>query len=44
VPEAFTWAKADNQIGTKCGVAGKAPIGEVYEILTSMEPGPDELR
>jgi hypothetical protein len=44
VLEAFTWANADDQIGTELRHGRHGAVGEVYEILTSIEPDPDELR
>jgi len=42
--EAFTWASADDQIGTELRRGRRGAVGEVYEILTSLAPDPDELR
>ena len=44
VLEAFTWANADDQIGTELRHSRSGAVGEVYEILTSLDPDPDELR
>jgi hypothetical protein len=44
VLEAFTWANADDQIGTELRHGRHGAVGEVYEILTSIEPDPDDLR
>jgi hypothetical protein len=44
VLEAFTWANADDQIGTELLRGRHGTVGDVYEILKSEEPDPDELR
>ncbi|HEX3538395.1 MAG TPA: hypothetical protein VHU15_16680 [Stellaceae bacterium] len=45
VLEAFTWAQADDQIGTELGHGRHGTVGEVYDILTSIDPDDfDELR
>ena len=44
VLEAFTWANADDQIGTELLHGRHGAVGEVYEILISEEPDPDEPR
>jgi hypothetical protein len=44
VLEAFTWANADDQIGTELRHGRHGAVGEVYEILTSIDPDPDDLR
>jgi hypothetical protein len=44
VLEAFTWAAADDQIGTELRHGRSGIAGEVYEILMQEEPDPEELR
>jgi hypothetical protein len=44
VLEAFTWATADDQIGTELRHGRSGVAGEVYEILMQEEPDPEELR
>jgi len=44
VLEAFTWATADDQIGTELRHGRSGVGGEVYEILMQEEPDPEELR
>jgi hypothetical protein len=44
VLEAFTWATADDQIGTELRPCRSGIAGEVYEILMQEEPDPEELR
>jgi hypothetical protein len=44
VLEAFTWATADDQIGTELRHTRHGVAGEVYEILMQEEPDPEELR
>ena len=44
VLEAFTWATADDQIGTELRHGRSGVAGEVYEILMQDEPDPEELR
>ena len=44
VLEAFTWANADDQIGTELRHGRHGAVGEVYEILTSIDSDLDELR
>ena len=44
VLEALTWANADDQIGTELRHGRHGAVGEVYEILTSIDPDLDELR
>ena len=44
VLEAFTWASADDQIGTELGRRPRGAVGAVYDILTAEDPDPDELR
>ena len=42
VLEAFTWATADDQIGTELERGPRGGVTRVYEILTREEPEPDE--
>jgi hypothetical protein len=42
VLEAFTWATADDQIGTELEHGPRGAVAWVYEILKREEPGPDE--
>lgn len=42
VLEAFTWAAADDQIGTELEHRPRAAAARVYEILKREEPEPDE--
>jgi hypothetical protein len=44
VLEAYTWATADDQIGTELERAPRGAVARVYEILKEEEPGPDEER
>ena len=44
VLEAFTWATANDQIGTELRHTRHGVAGEVYEILMQEEPDPEELR
>ena len=44
VLEAFTWATADEQIGTELRHGRSGVAGEVYEILMQEEPDREELR
>ena len=44
VLEAFTWATADDQIGTELERGPRGVVTRVYEILTLEEPEPDERR
>jgi hypothetical protein len=44
VLEAFTWATADDQIGTELRHGCQGVAGAVYEILMREEPDPEELR
>jgi hypothetical protein len=44
VLDAFTWATADDQIGTELRHGRSGVAGEVYEILMQEEPDPEELR
>ena len=43
VLEAFTWATADDQIGTELRHGRSGAAGAVYEILMEEEPDPEEL-
>ena len=43
VLEAFTWATADDQIGTELLHGRRGAAGAVYEILLQEEPDPEEL-
>jgi len=43
VLEAFTWATADDQIGTELRHGRVGAAGAVYEILMQEEPDPEEL-
>ena len=42
VLEAFTWATADDQIGTELERGPRGAVARVYEILKREEPEPDE--
>ena len=42
VLEAFTWATADDQIGTELEHGPRGAVARVYEILKREEPQPDE--
>ena len=42
VLEAFTWATADDQIGTELEHGARGAVARVYEILKREEPEPDE--
>jgi hypothetical protein len=42
VLEAFTWATADDQIGTELERRPRGAAAEVYDILKSEEPEPEE--
>jgi hypothetical protein len=42
VLEAFTWATADDQIGTELEHRPRGSVARVYEILKREEPEPDE--
>ncbi|HEV2303502.1 MAG TPA: hypothetical protein VGR91_18205 [Stellaceae bacterium] len=42
VLEAFTWANADDQIGTDLERRPRGAAAQVYEILKSEEPEPEE--
>ena len=44
VLEAFTWATADDQIGTELEHRPRGAVARVYEILKREEPEPDERR
>ena len=44
VLEAFTWATADDQIGTELEHRPRGAVAQVYEILKREEPEPDERR
>jgi hypothetical protein len=44
VLEAFTWATADDQIGTELEHRPRGVVAQVYEILKREEPEPDERR
>ena len=44
VLEAFTWATADDQIGTELEHRPLGRVALVYEILKREEPQPDERR
>ena len=44
VLEAFTWATADDQIGTELEHRPRGLASRVSEILTREEPEPDERR
>jgi hypothetical protein len=41
---AFTWATADDQIGTELGHRPRGVVARVYDILRREEPEPDEHR
>ncbi len=41
VLEAFTWATADDQIGTELEQAPRGTVAQVYDILKQEEPEPD---
>lgn len=42
VPEAYTWATADDQIGTELERGPHGAVAMVYEILKAEEPEPEE--
>jgi hypothetical protein len=42
VLEAFTWATADDQIGTELEHGPRGAVAQVYEILKREETEPDE--
>ena len=44
VVEAFTWANADDQIGTELERGPRGAVTRVYDILKMEEPKPDERR
>ena len=44
VLEAFTWATADDQIGTELEHLPRGAVARVYEILKREEPEPNERR
>lgn len=44
VLEAFTWANADDAIGTEIERGPRGAVAQVYEILTLEEEEPDEPR
>jgi hypothetical protein len=44
VLEAFTWATADDQIGTELEHRPRGVVALVYDILKREEPEPDERR
>jgi hypothetical protein len=44
VLEAYTWATADDQIGTELERAPRGAVAQVYAILKNAEPEPDERR
>ena len=44
VLEAFTWATADDQIGTELEHRPRGVVALVYDILKPEEPEPDERR
>ena len=44
VLEAFTWATADDQIGTELERGPRGVVARVYDILKREEPEPDERR
>jgi hypothetical protein len=44
VLEAFTWATADDQIGTELEHRPRGIVARVYDILKREEPEPDERR
>jgi hypothetical protein len=44
VLEAFTWATADDQIGTELERGPRGVVARVYEILKRDEPEADERR
>ncbi len=44
VLEAFTWATADDQIGTELEHGRRGVVARVYELLKREEPEPDERR
>ena len=44
VLEAFTWATADDQIGTELEHRPRGAVAQVYEILKREQPEPDQRR
>jgi len=44
VLEAFTWATADDQIGTELEHRPRGVVARVYDILEREEPEPNERR
>jgi len=44
VLEAFTWATADDQIGTELARRPHGAAAQVYDVLKREEPEPDEPR
>jgi hypothetical protein len=44
VLEAFTWATADDQIGTELEHRPRGVVAQVYDILKREEPEPDDRR
>ena len=44
VLEAFTWATADDQIGTELEHGPRGVVARVYDIRKREEPEPDERR
>jgi hypothetical protein len=44
VLEGFTWATADDQIGTELGHGRQGAAGAVYEILIQEDPDPEDRR
>jgi hypothetical protein len=42
VLEAFTWANADDQIGTELERRPRGAAAQVYEVLKAEEPEPEE--
>jgi hypothetical protein len=44
VLEAFTWATADDQIGTELEHGPRGVVARVYDILKREEPEPDDRR
>ena len=44
VLEGFTWATADDHIGTELGHGRQGAAGAVYEILIQEDPDPEDRR
>ncbi len=44
VLQAFTWATADDQLGTELEHGPRGGVARVYDILKREEPEPDERR